>query len=164
MSFSSDAADNPGRGNIYDVKGAKVIVDFAHNAHSMKAVMNMASNMASAMPEQGRITVMFSHGGDRSNQEILAVADAVHAIHPTRYVLSELELYLRGRVLNEISSLVESHLLAKGVTRESLLKAQDPLDGAKKALDGLRCGDLVLLFVLDKREQVESYISSLGLH
>jgi hypothetical protein len=78
--------------------------------------------------------------------------------------LSELELYLRGRALNEISSLVESHLLENGVTRESLLKARDPLDGAKKALDGLRCGDLVLLFVLDKREQVESYISSLGLH
>lgn len=161
LSFSQNPADNPGRGNVYDVNGAKVIVDFAHNAHSMKAVMNMASNMAEAVPEQSKITIMFSHGGDRSNQEIFDVADAVHSIKPDTYILSELETYLRGREMGEISDLVETHLLGKGVAQDSLIKALDPLDGAIKALVGASSGDLILLFVLDKREEVERYLTQL---
>lgn len=163
MSFSRNPVDNPGRGNVYDVNGAKVIIDFAHNAHSMKAVMSMASNMAKAMPQEGRITVMFSHAGDRSNQEIFDVADAVESIHANTYILSELETYLRGREIGEISDLVETHMLAKGIPQEALIKADDPLDGAKKALVDSQNGDLILLFVLDKREQVENYLTTLSL-
>ena len=161
MSFNSDPADNPGRTNIYDVNGTSVIVDFAHNAHSMKAVMNMAKNMAKTMPDDGKISVMFSHGGDRSNTEIFAVADAVHSINPTTYILCEIEAYLRGREMGEISDLVENYLLRKGIPADYLVKALDPLMGAKKALEGAKSGDLVLLFVLDKREQVDSYLNSL---
>lgn len=163
MSFSSDPADNPGRTNIYDVNGTSVIVDFAHNAHSMKAVMKMAKNMTKSMPDNGKISVMFSHGGDRSNAEIFAVADAVHSINPSIYILCELETYLRGREVGEISDLVETYLLNKGIPEESLVKAPDPLKGAKKALSSAQSGDLVLLFVLDQREQVDAYLKSLML-
>jgi len=163
-SFGRNPADNPGRGNIYDVNGATAIVDFAHNAHSMQAVIKMARNMAKTMPEQGRISVMFSHGGDRSDKEITDVADAVHSIQPTTYILSELEKYLRGREPGEVSDLVEAHLLAKGVSKQSLIKAQDPLDGAKKAVADERSGDLLLLFVLDKRDQVNDFLINVNSH
>lgn len=161
MSFGSNPADNPGRTNVYDVNGTTVIVDFAHNAHSMQAVMTMSKNMAKTMPDDGKISVMFSHGGDRSNKEIFDVADAVRSINPTTYILCELETYLRGREMGEISDLVETYLLEKGISERSLVKALDPVDGAQKALDGAKSGDLVLLFVLDKREQVDAYLSSL---
>jgi cyanophycin synthetase len=160
MSFGSNAADNPGRTNVYDVNGITVIVDFAHNAHSMKAVMDMAKNMAKTMPNDGTISVMFSHGGDRSNKEIFDVADAVRSINPSSYILCELETYLRGRDMGEISDLVETYLLEKGIPAAALVKALDPIDGAQKALNVAKAGDLVLLFVLDKREQVDSYLTN----
>jgi UDP-N-acetylmuramyl tripeptide synthase len=160
LRFGQDPADNPGRGNIYQVNGAKVIVDFAHNAHSMQAVMNMAKNIADALPKEGHIKVMFSHGGDRSNDEIFAVADAVHGLKPHTYILCELEEYLRGRKIGEISTLVKAHLLSKGVSEADIAIVDDPFVGTKYAVQNAKQGDLLLLFVLAKREQVHTYLSS----
>lgn len=162
MNFGRNPADNPGRTNVYDVNGATVIVDFAHNPHSMKAVMSMVSNMAKTISRKGNISVMFSHGGDRSNQDILEVANEVFSIQPNTYILSELEVYLRGRAFGEISNLVEAHLLSKGVDKDSLIKVNNPLEGAKKALEGSKSGDLVLLFVLDERDRIEKYLAKIS--
>jgi UDP-N-acetylmuramyl tripeptide synthase len=153
-SFASSAKDNPGRGNMYELDGVKVIVDFAHNSHSMQAVMDMAAKMPAK-----NIHVMFSHAGDRSNQDIIEVANAVHNMAPTSYVLAELEPYLRGRELGEISAIVHKHLLSKGVNESNILLATDPLDGAKQCLARAESGDLVLLFVLSDRERVQALLS-----
>lgn len=158
--FGKSADDNPGRGNIYQVKGAQVIVDFAHNAHSMQAVLQMAANMAKSLPTNAHTHVMFSHGGDRSNQEILDVADEVLAFKPKTFILSELEVYLRGRELGEISDLVQTHLLSKNVPQANIVLANDPLDGAKKAVNLAQQNDLVLLFVLSNREEVQAFLSA----
>jgi cyanophycin synthetase len=160
MRFGQNPNDNPGRGNIYQVKGATVIVDFAHNAHSMQAVMDMAKKMADALPKEGKIKVMFSHAGDRSNEEIRKVADAIYGLKPDTYILSELEDYLRGRQAGEISVLVKAHLLNKGVAEATIAEVSDPLVGAKYALESAKKGDLLLLFVLAKRDQVHAYLMS----
>lgn len=155
LNFASSADDNPGRGNIYEVNGITVIVDFAHNSHSMQAVINMASKMPANHKH-----VMFSHAGDRSDQDIKDVADAVRALSPITYALAELEPYLRGRKLNEISQLVQSHLLMRGVEQGQILLAGDPLDGAKQVMSRAESGDLVLLFVLSDRERVQQFLLS----
>jgi cyanophycin synthetase len=154
MNFSSDASDNPGRGNIYEVNGVTVIVDFAHNSHSMQAVVNMASNMPAKAKH-----VMFSHAGDRSDKDMLDVANAVSELRPSTYVLAEIKKYLRGRELNEISFLVKAHLLATGIAEKDIILASDPLDGTKKIMDRAVVGDLVLLFVLDDREKVQALLT-----
>ena len=161
MRFGQNPSDNPGRGNIYNIKGVRVIVDFAHNAHSMQAVMDMAQNMVVSLPDQANVTVMFSHGGDRSNQEILAVADAVKKLNPHTYILAEIEEYLRGREMGETSEIVNAHLLQNKVLQEAIIQVPDPLSGAKQAYQRAKPGDLLLLFVLAKRQQVHDYLSSL---
>lgn len=154
MNFSSDASDNPGRGNIYEVNGVTVIVDFAHNSHSMQAVVNMASNMPAKSKH-----VMFSHAGDRSDKDMRDVANAVSELRPSTYVLAEIKKYLRGRALNETSFLVKEHLLATGIAEKDIILASDPLDGTKKIMDRVAVGDLVLLFVLDDREKVQALLT-----
>lgn len=161
MQFSSSSHDNPGRGNIYDVKGLKIIIDFAHNAHSMQAIMAMATNMSEQLAEGSAIHVMFSHAGDRSNKDITDVTDAVISLRPNTYILAELEAYLRGRELNAISDIVEKHLLAKGVALKQIVRASDPLIGTKKAIEVAREGDLLLLFVLSHRPQIQAYLENL---
>jgi UDP-N-acetylmuramyl tripeptide synthase len=160
MRFGKNPGDNPGRGNIYHRNGAKIIVDFAHNAHSMQAVMNMAKNMAQALPADGQIKVMFSHAGDRSNDEIIAVADAVHGLKPHTYILSELAGYLRGREIGEISDLVKKHLINKGIDTANIVEVTDPFAGTKYAVDKAKTGDLLLLFVLADRNKVHAYLTS----
>lgn len=159
--FASNSDDNPGRGNIYEVNGVRVIVDFAHNPHGMQALVNMASHMTA-----NKKHVMFSHAGDRSDQDIIDVTNAVRQLNPYTYSLAEIKNYLRGRELNEISKIVKDRLLASGVSPQSILLARDPLDGAKQIMQRAEPGDVVLLFVLSEREKVQSYLtelSSLGL-
>ena len=43
--------ENPGRCNIYDLGGIKVLIDFAHNPAAMSALFDMAS----AIPAQRRV-------------------------------------------------------------------------------------------------------------
>ena len=155
MNFGSDASDNPGRGNIYQVDGVTVIIDFAHNSHSMRALVNMTSNMPAKAKH-----VMFSHAGDRSDKDILDVAKIVSELKPKTYVLAEIEKYLRGREPNEISLLVKQYLLEAGISKNDIILASDPLAGAKKILDNAKAGDLVLLFVLSDREKVQALLTA----
>ncbi len=160
--FGITAEDNPGRGNLYEIDGRTLIVDFAHNAHSVQAVMNMAANMADKLANKAAVHVMFSHAGDRSDKDITDVADAVYGLQPTTYILAELKDYLRGRQLNEISQLVESHLVDKGVPVQKIKRVAEPLEGVKYALSQAKRGDLLLLFVLSQRDKVQTYLRSLS--
>ena len=154
MSFGSNAEDNPGRGNVYQIRGCKVIVDFAHNQHSMRAVVDMVKRM----PANNRIA-MFSHGGDRSDQDIKGLTEAVAELDASYYITAELEAYLRGREMGEIPQLVSQILHDFGVDKAKIKTASDPLDGAKQAVEMAVEGDVVLLFVLDQREEVHEFLN-----
>ena len=154
-SFASDPRDNPGRGNLYKINGAQVIVDFAHNQHSMEAVVNLVKNM----PANKRF-VMFGHAGDRSDKDITDVTDAVFKMRPDYYLLCEYENYLRGRKLGDIPGLMASQLAKLGVPDSSIKSISDSLSGAKWALENAQPNDVVLLFVLDNRDAVHQFLSS----
>ncbi|WP_205967822.1 Mur ligase family protein [Paraglaciecola sp. 20A4] len=155
MSFGSNAQDNPGRGNVYQLKGCQVIVDFAHNEHGMKAVVNMARQMPAK-----KYIAMFGHAGDRSDQELYALTDAVLELDAALYIPVEVEKYLRGRELNEVSGLVKQHMLHRQIPAQHIQLAGSALEGTKLALEHASPGDVILLFVLDEREQVHKWLSN----
>jgi len=155
--FGSNAADNPGRGNIYEIDGIKVLVDFAHNEHSMRAVVKTINQL----PAKRKIAV-FSHAGDRSDDEIRDLTDAVTDLDASLYVVNELERYLRGREIGEVPKIVGDYLRQKSIPSEKIHYATDPLEGAKIAMDFAQPGDVVLLFILADREQVHEYLLQLG--
>ncbi len=152
--FGNNAEDNPGRGNIYDINGIKVLVDFAHNEHSMRAVVKTINQL----PAKRKIA-MFSHGGDRSDDEIRDLTDAVTELDASLYVVTELEHYLRGREIGEIPKIVEQYLHQKNIPSKHIKHASNALEGAKITMDFAQPGDVVLLFVLTDREQVHEYLT-----
>ena len=151
--FGSDPYDNPGRGNRYQYHGAEVIVDFAHNQHSMSAVIEMAKKI----PAKRRL-VMFSHAGDRSDQEMIELTDEVAKFAADEYIIAELESYLRGRELGEIPTLVKNHLSDINISEDQIAISNSPLAGAKYALTKIRAGDVVLLFALDERDEIHQLL------
>ena len=155
--FGSDAKDNPGRGNMYQVNGAKIMVDFAHNEHSMRAVVDTVNQLPSK-----RKRVMFSHAGDRSDEEIRDLTKAVDEVSADNYIIAEIEQYLRGREFGDIPRIAGQCLSELGVPDTHIEVAPDPLAGTKLALRNIQPGDLVLLFVLADREQVDQYLNSLA--
>jgi UDP-N-acetylmuramyl tripeptide synthase len=154
MDFGSNAEDNPGRGNIYEMNGIKVLVDFAHNEHSMRAVVKTINQL----PAKRKIA-MFSHAGDRSDNEIRNLTAAVTELDASLYIVTELERYLRGRQIGEVPQIVGDYLHKESIPSEKIQYAADPLEGAKKAMSFAKEGDVVLLFVLADREQVHQYLT-----
>lgn len=154
--FGSNAEDNPGRGNIYHINGIKVLVDFAHNEHSMRAVVKTINQL----PAKHKIAV-FSHAGDRSDNEIRDLTAAVTELDASLYVVTELEYYLRGREIGEVPKVVTNFLGQQSIPSEKIQYAADPLEGAKIAMNFAQAGDVVLLFVLADREQVHDYLTQL---
>ena len=153
--FASNAEDNPGRGNLYKVQGCEVIVDFAHNEHSMSAMINMVKTM----PARRRV-VMFGHAGDRSDQEIRDLTYAVADLNADLFVVSEVEKYLRGRQLGDVPQIVKEALVEHTIDKGRVLIVKSPLEGVRKIIAGSEPGDIILLFVLDQREEVHDWLVS----
>lgn len=151
--FRSDAADNPGRGNVFKVKGATVVMDFAHNEHSMNAIVATTNNMPSK-----RKWVMLSAGGDRSDQDISVMTEAAMVMKPDQLVSAELHAYLRGRAVGSIPKLMSDIAKNHGMTDSAIHSAGSPLEAAKLIMEQLQEGDLVLLLVLSEREEVVELI------
>ena len=151
--FASNAQDNPGRGNLYDISEAKYIVDFAHNEHSMKAVVAMASKI----PASQRI-VMFGHAGDRTDAEIQHLTEAVAELNADIYITSEVDKYLRGREPGEVPGLSKHFLMQTGIDENKILFSASPLAGAQLALELATPGSVVLLFTLCDREAVQELL------
>ncbi len=155
FSFHSDAQDNPGRLNIFDLDdGGRVIVDFAHNAHSVEAVVDTVKRM----PARKR-WAMFGSAGDRSDDEIAAIATGICALKPDHVVIIEIENYLRGRAPGEVSALLRQACLDSGLKPVQMHFAESPLAGARLTLTQMQPGDLGLLLVLDQRDEVFQAIS-----
>jgi UDP-N-acetylmuramyl tripeptide synthase len=155
--FHSDESDNPGRMNIFDLENSgRVIVDFAHNAHGVAAVVDTARRMPAR-----RKWALFGSAGDRSDAEIAAIADGICAIDPDRVVITELESYLRGREPGEVSAIMRRACLEQGLAQSQIHIADSPLAGVRYALEHMQAGDLGLFLVLSERDQVVDYLHSL---
>ncbi len=155
--FRSDAADNPGRLNIFDLNGVKVLVDFAHNPHGLDALMAMAKEMK---PE--RLLVTVGHAGDRSDDAIREVALTAWRHGVDRIVIKEQEKDLRGRELGEIPQIMKQALLEEGATENAVDIATDEVEAAKQAIAWSRPGDLLLLLTLSQRNEVLHLIAELS--
>jgi cyanophycin synthetase len=156
VNFKSDTGDNPGRANIFHVKGAKLIADFAHNEHSMLAMAAMVKNMPSA-----RKWLMLSHAGDRSNAQIESLTNAALSMQPDCIVVNELPEHLRGRKKGEVSSEILKVLNKNVFNKNNIWEANNTLNGVKLLVDHLQQGDLAFIMVLDQRESVFEYLNQI---
>jgi UDP-N-acetylmuramyl tripeptide synthase len=154
--FNSDERDNPGRLNHFQLgNGARVIVDFAHNAHSVEAVTSTVGRM----PAREK-WALFGSAGDRSDDEIAAIARGVCAIEPDHVVIVEVESYLRGRATGEVSEIMKQACLQNGMVENKIHFAESPLAGVKLAIERMQADDLGMFLVLSERDQVIDYIKS----
>lgn len=148
-SFRGTPGDNPGRGNVFEVNGARVLLDYAHNPHGLKALLAFASRL----PAERRLLVL-GQAGDRDEAEIRELARTAWTLRPDLLVVKELPEMLRGRNAGEIPAILEDELRRLGVPADSIVRAEDDVEAARKALAWARPGDLVLLLVHTRRAEV----------
>jgi len=147
--FASSVDDNPGRGNQFDVKGARVILDFAHNMHGIDAMANTLAKMPAR-----RKYLMLSMAGDRSDREILGATMAAMAMKPDLLIAADLPDYYRGRKPGEVSDLIAQAARSCGMDEKAIEYAADPVAGTKRIISQLQASELALLFALSDREDI----------
>jgi cyanophycin synthetase len=130
----------PGRLNVFDEHGFRVILDYGHNPAAIKAMVETVERMA---PKGKRITVV-TVPGDRRDQDLEAIARHM-AGHFDHYICRQDE-DLRGRADGEIPRKLAAALRANGVAEDRIAIARDEPTAVDDALGMARHGDLVLIF------------------
>jgi len=155
--FVSDPAHNPGRANVWNVGGAKFILDFAHNPHGVGAL----ARMMAALPAERRAIVM-GQAGDRDDASIRELAGSAWTMRPDRVFIKELEEYLRGRERGVVPAILEEEFRALGAREGVVSRHENELDGVRAALAWARPGDLILLTIHEHRREVTEILDGLG--
>jgi cyanophycin synthetase len=154
--FRPSHVDNPGRLNVFDLGGATVIVDFAHNPHGVRALGEMARAMSAT-----RRLFLVGQAGDRDDDSILDLAHAVWSMEPDCVVVKEMPKYLRGRELGVVPGMIERELVVAGAPPEAIIHAESELSGVRAALEWARPGDLILLTAHEHRTEMLALIARL---
>lgn len=149
--------ENPGRCNIYDLDGFKVLIDFAHNPAAMSALFDMAR----AIPAQRR-ALCFGQAGDRTDELIRELARDAWAIGLDCVLVSELAKYYRGRDAGEVFGIIRDELLTLGATDEQIRHNDTELETLEEALEWAQPGDLVIMLALGGAKPVQERLTELG--
>jgi len=156
--FGQRQNDNPGRAQLLELGGIRVLLDYAHNPHGMSALVSLAQKLPAA-----RRLVMVGQAGDRSDEAIRELARAAWSLGPDYVVLKEMDEYLRGRAPGEVPALLEQEFVRLGLSPGSITHAGPDLSGVRSALEWAQPGDLLVLAVHQDRTAVVDLLNQLVL-
>ncbi|NNC77892.1 MAG: Mur ligase [Woeseiaceae bacterium] len=149
--------DNPGRCNVYEINGRKVLVDFAHNPHAMLALFDMAQ----ALPAKRRV-LCFGQAGDRPDELIRAMTRDAWAIGLDRVIVSELADYHRGREHGDVFRVIRDELIRIGAKEKQILHFEKETESFDSAFKWANDGDLVIMLALAGAAEIEAKLKKLG--
>lgn len=138
--FSSSFFQSPGRMNVFDEHGFRVILDYGHNEAAVKSMVDLVRRLDA----RGKRIVCMTSPGDRRDEDIRAVAKAIAGAFDLYLCHSDDDL--RGRSPGEIQGILEEELLANGVDRSAIVKLASEAESVEYALKAAQPNDLVLMF------------------
>ena len=150
--FESDFRSNPGRSNYFDMGGFTVLLDYAHNVHGLKAILETTSQLGAK-----RQVLTLSTAGDRTEHEIREFASTASEYGITDIIVSDCVGYERELGEGGVRRILADELQSRGVTP---IEVAEELDAVKKALDMSQDGDLLICLVKGQREDSVAEIRS----
>jgi cyanophycin synthetase len=138
--FDSTFFQAPGRLNVFNEHPFKVLFDYGHNAHAV-AVM---ADLAQRLDVTGRRIVVLAGPGDRRDEDLVAIANAV-AGRFDHYICRR-DDNLRNRAADEVPRIQAEALRAAGVGDQAISVIPDEQEAITAALNMGQPGDLLLIF------------------
>ncbi len=138
--FDTTFFQAPGRMNVFNEHPFKVLMDYGHNAHAV----GVMADLAQRLDVSGRRIVVLAGPGDRRNEDLRAIAEAV-AGRFDHYIVRR-DDSLRGRDGDEVPRIIAKALQAAGVAEAALSIIPDEQEALDAALRMGQSGDLVLVF------------------
>ena len=155
--FGADPEDNPGRHVPFDLGGVRAIVDFAHNPHGQRAVLELAA----ALPAQRRLVVL-GQAGDRDDASVRELVEITWSFRPDLVLVKDMPRYLRGREPGEMVALIDAELEHAGAPSDRVERGGTEFECVRRALQWSRPGDLLLLFAHAERERTLTFLRTLA--
>ncbi|MFL6214242.1 MAG: Mur ligase family protein, partial [Blastocatellia bacterium] len=148
QSFRSEV-HNPGRANMYEVRGGHVMVDYGHNPDAFEAVARMASQL-----QARRVTGIIGVPGDRDNSVVIEAGHiAARGFH--RLFVKE-DKDLRGRRHGEVAGLLCRAINEAAPDRHCQV-ILDECEALEQELAQIQPGDFLVIF-FEKLEVVRKII------
>jgi len=138
--FGASYEQNPGRLNIFDGHGFRVIMDYAHNPAGLMALRDL---LVKLRPTYRRQIGMVCVPGDRRDEDLRAMGE-IAALTFDEIVLRE-DPGRRGRAEGEIITLMAEGALRAGAQPHRIHRVPDELAAAEACMRMARPGDLVVL-------------------
>jgi cyanophycin synthetase len=156
--FTTSIYQDPGRLNLFDLDGIRVVVDYAHNPHGLEMLGDFVERMTSARATPGppgapswsahlRMAVIATPG-DRRDDDIRELG-RVAARYFDDVIVRE-DVNPRGRKPGATAALVLEGVLEamrSGARAGNVEVILDEMDATRRALDRSRPGDLLVLCV-----------------
>lgn len=149
--------DNPGRCNVYEIGGFRVLVDFAHNPQAMRALFDMAGGLPAT-----RRLLAFGQAGDRPDDLIGELVRGAWSIGLDAVIVSELEVYHRGRGHGEVYKVIHDELIRCGAHENQIRHFEQEMDSLDAALDWAEPGDLVIMLALGDGVAIQEKLKALA--
>ena len=138
QTFHPTRGQNPGRTNLIEADGVKVLIDYGHNVPALKALDQLVSNLAA----KRRISVA-SAPGNRRDEDLRDVGAQLAQMHDLLFIC---ETDPRGRTVGEAASLMRAGAESgDGICNVEVV--MDEHEAVAKALDAAAEGDLLVLLV-----------------
>jgi cyanophycin synthetase len=148
--FISDASTAPGRFNVFDYRGARLIADYGHNPDALRAL----TQAVDALPAKRR-WIVISAAGDRRDEDIILQGKIVGEAFDGAILYQD--ACQRGRADGEVLALLRKGLENAPRTRE-IEEIRGEFLAIDTALAKLKPGDLCLILI-DQVEEALAHIA-----
>jgi cyanophycin synthetase len=156
-SFGQNPDDNTGRLHVYDLNGATVILDYAHNEIGLIYLLRLARGY---LGESGQLTAIIGTAGDRADEALREIG-RIAARQSGRVIIKETRRYLRGRAsVDEMTTLYREGLVAGGNPPHAV--TPDEPTALEMALEDLKPGDVVAMMCIESGAESRARMEALG--
>lgn len=142
--FTTSFEDSPGRLNILEAHGVRVIVDYAHNPAALTALGRMIARLRT---DGGRVFGMVSIPGDRRDCDLIEMGVLAAGIFDQ--IMFREAPDGRGRPAGSINALMSQGALSAGMPASSIHRLVNEEQATDACLEHARPGDMVVLMPTD---------------
>jgi cyanophycin synthetase len=138
--FQSTYEQNPGRLNVHDAYGFRVIVDYAHNPAGLTALGAVVNGLRH---RHRRSIGVISIPGDRRDEDILEMGRIAGGMFDELFFREDPGT--RGRTRGQVMALLRDGALSAGHELESIHLIRGELEATQAALKAAAPNDLVVI-------------------
>ncbi|MGM0543993.1 MAG: cyanophycin synthetase [Pseudomonadota bacterium] len=146
QTFHPTPGQNPGRTNLIDADGMKVLIDYGHNVPALEAL----SELVSCIPARRRISVA-SAPGNRRDEDLFTLGTLLARMHDVVFIY---ETDARGRTPGDAARLLRegAESVPGGCRVEVIMEEQQAVE---RAFEEASEGDLLVLLIDDVDSAIE---------